>query len=1179
MLNKKQFVIMHTADWHLDRGNLDFTLPVIDELIDIAKAHEVDLVVNAGDIAVHRGHIHPDVAFLARKAMTGLAGAAKTGQAVFVSGNHDMAMAAHEHGMGAGILSGTDPWISNDGSILVVESPKTLQFSLGGTDHLSLVCIPTPNVRQAALMAEDQGLDSAADVDGMLARVIGGAIADTGPGPVISVFHGTVRGGRLGNEMVMKAGIDVSVPAAVFGGSLAVLAGHLHHGQTVPGDPPIHYPGAIAPLTWNDKLLQPSVFIHRLVQVGSGGWEVSTEQVLLPVVSQLVDIKADITGGPEGRHPTKELAALVATAGAGTGDRVRITLAGGSESIAAFKPIHGDAVKAMKSLRSLKMVFDRTDSRIVHATIDADWTVADAFKHWAAARGMDKQEIADCNSVVDFIERQVVDKHLDARYECRPLELAATNWCQFETVDLDFTKLGSIASISGHNFAGKSNLARLLLFTRYKRQECGDNLADLVRKGTDRMAAAEKFMHGDDTFMVSRSVTLSPSGKASASMDLAMLNDEGQWELANEGTARETQAKLERMIGPYELFRATTYAGQNDVDGLLDFTPSELKDVLLSVLQRDFAARARMCRAGIADLESEAKVAESRVETHDRLDAKINDLNASVDSAGLIKAGEAVEAIPDPFILAGKLKEAEAAVAIAAGKERELAVLKKTLATFTDFGVRAADDLSRLQGLVDEGLAAATSNQGLHTDKQTAAADGAFSVAFEAMEIQCAENNRSIMQAGEAAFDARAADLAAQQKWESLKDDRQAIDNSLSMAVTDAGLLEDVPCGGDRITDRDGAMQYGGDCQFLINAMKGRDQIPDLTDGANEIRDRLAAAVVAADKAAATAAAAVADQDRVEEVAGATRGVADAIVADARDALAKSKASNAKAHANRGAIAKGEAASESLDLVAGTIAVNNESMAFTNKSIAGLGVVNLAGAEAVATSFAAEFERDARLSAAAHADLAARNKVIDEIRAKVSALAEEVEEVAGAANRVKRINADLSRWRVVSDAMGRDGIPFVMLERYAIPTMEGLVNRYLAATDIRVSVEDARELGSGELRSEVLLRFTDHRGSHPISSASGYQRTAIGMALRNALADLHSRATGSRIWLAVQDEGFGTMDEANLDKAKETIQAIAKERGLFIFISHVPGLEPVTDSSIRVHDNGGVSCISVEGGT
>ena len=66
--------------------------------------------------------------------------------------------------------------------------------------------------------------------------------------------------------------------------------------------------------------------------------------------------------------------------------------------------------------------------------------------------------------------------------------------------------------------------------------------------------------------------------------------------------------------------------------------------------------------------------------------------------------------------------------------------------------------------------------------------------------------------------------------------------------------------------------------------------------------------------------------------------------------------------------------------------------------------------------------------------------------------------------------------------------------------------------------------------------------------------------------------------MAVQDEGFGTMDEHELPAAKAAMREVADSRGngsTYFYISHVPGMSSMADDVISVSDHDGVSELEV----
>ena len=93
--------------------------------------------------------------------------------------------------------------------------------------------------------------------------------------------------------------------------------------------------------------------------------------------------------------------------------------------------------------------------------------------------------------------------------------------------------------------------------------------------------------------------------------------------------------------------------------------------------------------------------------------------------------------------------------------------------------------------------------------------------------------------------------------------------------------------------------------------------------------------------------------------------------------------------------------------------------------------------------------------------------------------------------------------------------------------------------------------GNGETRDEVLITFVDDRGVHPLGEASGWQKTAVGYALRAAMGKLNANLTGTIINHCIFDEGWGVCDQNNQLIARKMIQRFGQEYGQFLYITHV----------------------------
>jgi len=145
----------------------------------------------------------------------------------------------------------------------------------------------------------------------------------------------------------------------------------------------------------------------------------------------------------------------------------------------------------------------------------------------------------------------------------------------------------------------------------------------------------------------------------------------------------------------------------------------------------------------------------------------------------------------------------------------------------------------------------------------------------------------------------------------------------------------------------------------------------------------------------------------------------------------------------------------------------------------------------------------------------------------------------------------------------------MVLER-AIPALEEQANAFLAAgvgaggTFLRVEIEPFKDLERGEQKNEVVIYFVDERGKHILSEASGYQRIALGYALRCALALVQARAMGTKVNLAWLDEGWGAFDDEHLAMGQGMLRAIADAFNRVIYITHVGPIKEVAERTITV---------------
>ncbi|MGD9528440.1 exonuclease SbcCD subunit D [Pseudonocardia sp.] len=252
--------ILHTADWHVGktlkgRGRLDEHERVLREIVGIAREHEVDLVLVAGDLydtAAPSAHAQSLV-------VRTLLGLARDAQVVAIAGNHD-------HGPA---LDAYRPLASAAG-ITLVGAPRTadngglLQLTAGG-ERANVAVLPFLSQRYAVSAAElitrTPGENTGA-YDQQLRDILANLTAGFRDDAVnLVTAHLTVIGGGFGGgEREAQSIFEYAVPATVFPVDAHYVAlGHLHRRQRMDAPCPVHYSGAPLAVDFGEQENEPVV--------------------------------------------------------------------------------------------------------------------------------------------------------------------------------------------------------------------------------------------------------------------------------------------------------------------------------------------------------------------------------------------------------------------------------------------------------------------------------------------------------------------------------------------------------------------------------------------------------------------------------------------------------------------------------------------------------------------------------------------------------------------------------------------------------------------------------------------------------------------------------------------------------------------------------------------------------
>jgi exonuclease SbcD len=240
--------LLHTSDWHVGktlkgRNRLEEQREVLAEIVAIAKAHEVDAVLVAGDLYESAAPSSD-----AQKLVVGtLRRLAKAGiEVIAIAGNHDHAGTFEAYRM---VMR--DAGIHLYGAFRPAANGGVHRFTARSTGEPAVLAIlPFLSQRyavRAAEIVENTPAQNVGGYDQMVRDILANLTAEFSDSTVNLVMaHLTCTGGAFGGgERAAQSIFEYHVPASVFPVEAHYVAlGHLHRRQSLPAACPVHYSGA-----------------------------------------------------------------------------------------------------------------------------------------------------------------------------------------------------------------------------------------------------------------------------------------------------------------------------------------------------------------------------------------------------------------------------------------------------------------------------------------------------------------------------------------------------------------------------------------------------------------------------------------------------------------------------------------------------------------------------------------------------------------------------------------------------------------------------------------------------------------------------------------------------------------------------------------------------------------------
>jgi DNA repair protein SbcD/Mre11 len=263
--------LLHTSDWHVGktlkgRSRLEEQEQVLREIVGIAREHEVDAVLVAGDLYDTAAPSAQAQQLVVRTLM----GLARDGaEVIAIAGNHDHPAAIDAYRPLAGAAG-----------ITLVGTPRTaarggvVEFTAKSTGERATVAVlPFLSQRYAVRAAElvaNTPAENTGAYDQQLRDILNTLTAGFRDDSVnLVTAHLTVLNGVFGGgERAAQSIFEYAVPATIFPvESHYVALGHLHRRQRIDAPCPVHYCGAPLAIDFGE---QDNTSVVCLVEASPG---------------------------------------------------------------------------------------------------------------------------------------------------------------------------------------------------------------------------------------------------------------------------------------------------------------------------------------------------------------------------------------------------------------------------------------------------------------------------------------------------------------------------------------------------------------------------------------------------------------------------------------------------------------------------------------------------------------------------------------------------------------------------------------------------------------------------------------------------------------------------------------------------------------------------------------------
>jgi exonuclease SbcC len=180
------------------------------------------------------------------------------------------------------------------------------------------------------------------------------------------------------------------------------------------------------------------------------------------------------------------------------------------------------------------------------------------------------------------------------------------------------------------------------------------------------------------------------------------------------------------------------------------------------------------------------------------------------------------------------------------------------------------------------------------------------------------------------------------------------------------------------------------------------------------------------------------------------------------------------------------------------------------------------------------------------------NQRIGAIGAEISRLKQDIE-------RIEKLQADWRVFETILAATGKDGIPLQIIASQ-LPRINNEISKVLTGV-ANFNVELMANEEDGDL--EIFIDYGDSK--RPIELSSGMEKMISSLAIRTALIEVSAIPKPD---LFIIDEGFGALDDTNLEACARLLTSLKRNFRNMLVISHVDSIKDIVDNVIEISHDG-----------